>query len=209
MGTMLKNFDLFIFDWDGTLSTSTALVRFTSLFKRRYDPEYIKRHEQLYRNVSMEDVRITEEEHNIFSSIYGLYSMFTKPRLRDSAIPLMSYLKKKRKKVAIFSDGKFYRLLAETRSLGALKYTDFMLTASVIKRYKPDPTGLLLISDKLGVSRKRCIYFGDMASDIMAAKFAGMHSAGIRGGLHDIMKLKAAEPEYMFNNLHEVLAKLK
>ncbi|MEI8230652.1 MAG: HAD family phosphatase [Candidatus Peregrinibacteria bacterium] len=42
------------------------------------------------------------------------------------------------------------------------------------KRMKPDPYGLLLLTEKLGVDPKECAYVGDQYVDVQAARDAGM-----------------------------------
>jgi HAD superfamily hydrolase (TIGR01549 family) len=51
-----------------------------------------------------------------------------------------------------------------------------------VARIKPHPEGLLLASQKLGVPPARCIYIGDDANDVQAAKAAGMTALGICWG---------------------------
>lgn len=51
----------------------------------------------------------------------------------------------------------------------------------VFPRYKPDPLGLLLACEQLNVTPGRCVYVGDQACDLGAAKAAGMDAVLIRG----------------------------
>ncbi len=44
---------------------------------------------------------------------------------------------------------------------------------------KPDPTGLLLAAERLGVEPGRAVYVGDSLSDLEAARRAGMASIGV------------------------------
>ncbi len=47
-------------------------------------------------------------------------------------------------------------------------------------KMKPDPYGLLLLAERLGVKAEDCLYVGDQKVDVQAAKNAGMASCHVR-----------------------------
>jgi HAD superfamily hydrolase (TIGR01549 family) len=203
---ILDDFDTFIFDWDGTLSTSTALVRFTKFFKLRYTLTSLKKREEEYAKVAaMKEsdpaIKKIEEKGSMYSGIYDIYSIFEKPKLREGAKDMLSFLEKKRKKIALFSDGKKYRIKRETSYLSVAKRFDMILSAEEAGYYKPNPAGIILIISKLKAKKARTIYIGDMASDIMAAKFAGVSSCGVGGGLDTLPIIKSVNPDFVFPSL--------
>jgi HAD superfamily hydrolase (TIGR01662 family) len=51
-----------------------------------------------------------------------------------------------------------------------------------VKKIKPDPEALLLASKKLGIPPSRCIYIGDDANDVKAARAAGFTPIGVCWG---------------------------
>ena len=204
----LQNYDLFIFDWDGTLSTSTFIVRVSNLLRKRYRKEHMMQHKEEYESRAAKNILITEERNRIISMVYNLYSTFVMPRLKPGAMETLKALRKKGKKVAIFSDSQSYRLLMETRKLGIIDNADFILSASSIGYYKPDPTGLMLIADRYKVKKARVLYVGDMPSDIMTAKFAGMDSCGLADGLSPYSSLKEASPKYLFRSIRAMLEEI-
>jgi phosphoglycolate phosphatase len=51
-----------------------------------------------------------------------------------------------------------------------------------VKRVKPNPEALLLASQKLGIAPPRCIYVGDDANDVRAARSAGFAPVGVCWG---------------------------
>ena len=206
--SLLSENDLFIFDWDGTLSTSTLLVAVSRLFQRRYDPKYIRRHEARYRK-EVRDYEINETRGRELAWIYDAYVAVFPPRLKPGALELLAYLRKSHKKVVLFSDSKSYRLVSELRLLKVTDYFDFVLSASSVDRYKPDPTGLLVIRDKYKAERGRCIYFGDTASDALTAKFAGIKSCLVADGLESYVKVKSAEPDYLYKSLGTLVEAVK
>ena len=198
--------DLFIFDWDGTLSSSSLLVAASRLFVKRYDPDYIKRNEERYRRM-ITNVEIHETKNKAVAGFYDMYVKFFPPKLKPGAQELLQHLRRKRKKVTIFSDSRSYRLTSELHMLRAFDYFDFVLSASSIGRYKPDPTGILAIIDKYNAKKSRCVYFGDTASDTLTARFAGIKSCAVCDGLEPYSKLVTAEPDYVCKDLSEVMLK--
>lgn len=204
----VKDYELFIFDWDGTLSTSTFIIRVSNLLKLRYLPKHIIKHEEEYRERAEKNIIITEERNKAFSMLYDFYSRFVMPKVKPGAIEMLDLLRKKGKKVAIFSDSQSYRLLTEVKNLGVIGHVDFILSASSIGHYKPDPTGLMLVADKYKKARKKTLYVGDMPSDVMTAKFAGMDSCALGDGIAPYSSFKEVKPNYLFRNIRAMLKEI-
>jgi FMN phosphatase YigB (HAD superfamily) len=206
----LEDIKLFIFDWDGTLSTSTALVRFSRFFKTRYSPKYILEHSYLFKSrpdLGHADISLMHEEEEknlLYAKLYEIYALFTRPKLREGAVELLSLLKKEGKKTAVFTDAKRYRTIREIRMNGISKKIDYLLSADSIGAYKPNPTGLEIIVREARVSKRSSVYVGDMASDIFTAKFAGVHSCAVGGGMNSINALKDAKPDFVFSSTEEM-----
>ena len=200
--SLLDKYDLFIFDWDNTLSSSTAPVNAIQCLKKDFQVRYAKAHPEKYtRKAEIGSVRLTEDEHSFYSALYDFYTYFFRPGLKKDALELLKYLKRRRKKVAVFSDAKKYRLYTETRKSGATEFIDLELSSEAIRYYKPHPAGLLLMMDRFKVSRKRTLYVGDAASDILTAQFAGVDGCGIADGIETYEGLKAAKAKYVFRDI--------
>ena len=54
---------------------------------------------------------------------------------------------------------------------------------------KPDPTGVLMICEKLGVKAQKCLYVGDTATDMQTGRAAGCLTAGVSWGFRTIQEL--------------------
>jgi len=201
--SILSKYDLFIFDWDGTLCSSPVLSDVLHFFVKEFRIRTWGGAAKFGIDIDAAE-KAAERKSKIFAELYEVYDLFFKAKPMPNAVRLLGFLKRK-KKTAIFSDGMKYRLLKETRNFGLSKYMDFILSASSIDRYKPNPTGLFLIARKLNVSRKRCIYIGDMNIDVRTAKFAGMDSCAIASGLDSYATLKEERPTYIFRSLRAFL----
>lgn len=71
---------------------------------------------------------------------------------------------------------------------------------------KPDPTGLLLCAQEMGVDPSECLYFGDSASDIEAGRNAGMKTVAVSWGYQPHERLMAARPDHVIETPAEMLA---
>lgn len=204
----MHDYELFIFDWDGTLSTSMMIVRVSNLLRIRYRKKHILKHKEDYIAKAGRNIKAIERADGFYSKLYDIYSRFAKPSLKPGALELLEELKRRGKKVAIFSDSQNYRLMLEARTLGIVDKVDFILSASSIDSYKPDPSGLMLIARKYNKSVKKCLYVGDMPSDIATARFAGMDSCALGDGLSTYDMLKEVGPDYIFKNTRALLREI-
>ena len=59
---------------------------------------------------------------------------------------------------------------------------DVFIGVGDVTKVKPDPEGLLLAVEKLGVKKEEVLYVGDSYVDAMAAEAAGMKFAGVLTG---------------------------
>ncbi len=200
---LIDRYSLFIFDWDGTLSTSTSIVKLARHVKMRYNVSHIMGHRDEYRIERMPKFK-DERTGRLYSLAYWLYSIVYKPRLKPGVIELFRLLKKKGKKIAIFSDSNRFRLAIEVNRLGVMDYADFVLSADSIKKFKPNPTGLITIVNQFGYGKGRCLYFGDMASDVYTAKFAGLRVCAVADGVDSYDLLKEVGADYVAKSIGAV-----
>jgi len=208
---MLKKYDLFIFDWDNTLVKTSFLINATHLFKRRYSSNY-KYRQQAAKDATLPtnlQVMEKQKESQLFSLLYDLYIKVQKPQIKPHTVELLKFLKHENKRIAVFSDGKTYRIFKELRLFDLYNYFDIVLGADLINSYKPNPAGINYILKKFKMDKARSIYIGDMFVDITTAKLAGIASCAISNGLDTLNKLKKANPDYMFASLGELLNELK
>jgi sugar-phosphatase len=78
------------------------------------------------------------------------------------------------------------KALATVRLRAAnLPLPQVFVTAEDVRRGKPDPEGFLLAANKLGVSIEQCLVFEDSPAGVKAAKAAGAHVAIVGGHVPD------------------------
>jgi HAD superfamily hydrolase (TIGR01509 family) len=200
-----KKFDVFIFDWDGTLNSLRMITWVNEAVKRALGlwnrDSAIKDFKSMNYNLRHK-IEVKEEYKNgIMSILADLLMVFSKPVLHKSTMKLLKELKSSGKKIAILSNERGYRLMMEISYLGIADYFDVIVSAKHIRALKPNPTGLKAILHSLKAKPGRAIFIGDMVDDILAAKLAGVASCAVADGFDSHHKLKSMKPDYLFNGI--------
>ncbi len=199
---ILNAYDVFIFDWDGTLVTSTPLVALDQLRKREDRLRLARRLRPVKQNAPLpRSMAMATETGRLYSVLGDAYCALFKPVLKDGSDSVLALLKRRSKKLAIFSDSRYYRLFKEVRQLRVAEHMDFVLSAQSIGYYKPNPIGLLAVASRFRVPRKRCLYVCDMASDVITARLAGMDACAIADGIDSSAALEREKPRYVFEDM--------
>jgi HAD superfamily hydrolase (TIGR01549 family) len=205
---LASRYDLFVFDWDGTLNNMGFLVRTNELLKRAFLGSRNYKKEKLTENEIEIKERLAHREFRdtgMMLNLMEVYLMFSKPRLHLDTKRLLKELKEKKKRVALFTNARVFRLVKELEYLSIEKYFDVIISTREIHALKPNPLGLELIVRKLKADKDRTLYIGDMIDDIVAAKSARVHSCAIADGFDSYEKLEELEPEYIFRSIREFL----
>lgn len=88
---------------------------------------------------------------------------------------------------------------------GISEYFEVVVTTDDVKKEKPDPASLIKAVTLLEVDPDECLYVGDLPSDIRAGKRAGVQTAAVLTGLSSRETLEKEEPDYVFENLEELV----
>lgn len=70
---------------------------------------------------------------------------------------------------------------------------------------KPDPEGVYLILEELGVSNSECLYIGDSEVDIATGNNAGTKTVGVMWGFRTLEELKKAGAEYVIRKPEDLI----
>jgi HAD superfamily hydrolase (TIGR01509 family) len=129
--------------------------------------------------------------------------------LKSGVRRTLSSLKEKGIKIGIVTgrmsrgDGKW----RELRRLNIHQYVDAMVTAAEAPA-KPAPDGLILCVNALGLEAENCVYIGDSRLDVRAGKKAGLLTVGIQNGVAGKELLAEEGPDYMVDEISELLSHL-
>jgi HAD superfamily hydrolase (TIGR01509 family) len=96
------------------------------------------------------------------------------------------------------SRGESFRPLEQA---GLMDCFEQIITARDITRRKPDPEGLLLCMERMGVAPEDTAYIGDTVTDMQASHAAGLYTIGVLTGAADSSQLSGA-------GAHRILADL-
>ena len=210
---MLDRFDLVVFDWDGTLSDSTAAI-VRAIQDAAADlglpvPDEatashvigLGLHEALARAVpTLPPERIPE-----YSARYGVHYLAREAELVlfPGARELIAELRDAGVRLAI-ATGKsqrgLQRALAST-GLGG----EFAATRCADQTHpKPHPAMLLELTDELMVAPQRTLMVGDTTHDLQMAEAARAAAVGLTQGAHPHEQLAACRPLALFDTLPQL-----
>jgi len=90
-----------------------------------------------------------------------------------------------------------------------LSYFEVMVTTDDVEKDKPHPAPLQKAVSLMQVDPCECLYVGDLPSDIRAGKRTGVHTAAILTGLSPRDRLAEEHPDYIFENLEDLIHTLQ
>jgi len=91
------------------------------------------------------------------------------------------------------------------KEMGLRSYFDLVLSAEDIVKHRPDPYGLLLSLERLGLDRLEVIYVGDAMVDVQFARNAGVKVVCVKTGAQDNTLLEREKPDFLVENLREMV----
>ncbi len=211
---MLEKFDVFVFDWDGTLANMRFVLRLSDMYKRAFVRkknlnEYLEIEAAPDSAESRAIVKREERKNEVLSVLYDMMFSFNKPRLQKGSLEAVRYLRSRHKRVALLTNGAYYRVNKEIGHTGMNDMFEDVVSMRTMGSMKPDPRGLLHLVKRMNVDRKRVVYIGDSIDDILAARYAGIEECAIADGFDSEATLKRLKPNYLFRNMEQFYRHLK
>ena len=219
IGVFHKLFHLYqkpvlLFDLDGTIQDSQKLVfeTFRRVFKTRL-PEYNLKEEELYTffGPTLEDTFKKYFKEEEIESVIETYQKINL-ELHDSmleampnATKMLKAMKKQGYTMAIVSNKRIGVVLKGLNRLNLNEYFDVALGKEDLPRPKPNPDGLIEACNRMGVGRDNCIYVGDNAADVIAAKKMAAYSIGYSKDEVQLNNLKKEHPCRVITDLYDIV----
>ncbi len=203
MKGFLDRYDLFIFDWDGTLTE----IKLMNRVNERLNFLWLKKKERskraaLYNRRQVARLEAKEaKEIKEYKSLIDVLMLLARPKLQPYTVETLKLLKKGGKRVVLFSNGAYWRVAKEAKNLGVMGYFDFLLSGQDIEYVKPHPLGLNIILQKEKVRGKKALYIGDMADDVLTARLAHIDCAAVYCGFDTARALASEKPRYLFKDI--------
>lgn len=213
MNARPQRFDLIVFDWDGTLFDSTALI--TRCIQAACadlgvpvpsdeDASYVIGM-GLIEALQHAAPDLPRERYAELGNRYR-YHYFAKQHevvLFEGALAMLESLKSRQHLLGV-ATGKSRRGLDEAlASVSLARLFDATRTADETAS-KPDPRMLLELMDELGVAPERTLMIGDTTHDLQLAANAGTASIGVGYGAHAHESFEAFSPVHVAHSMKEL-----
>ena len=215
----INNYDLFIFDWDGTLNSLGVLLNANEKIKKTLKRIGILKNKKSAKPVGIKnnfiDIRRTEFikkeqlRNRIFSFAIDIFFIISRPKIHRDTVLILKDLKQKNKKIVLFTNGGAYRIKKELQHFGLDIYFDLVVSARTLGMLKPNPAGINIICSRMKIKKWRTLLIGDSLDDMISGKNAGTDICAITDGFDSAAKLENAKPNYVFKSIEEFYKNIK
>lgn len=179
-----------LWDLDGTLADTTGVYKRTAF-------EVAERHdigltEQFWNSmppvppkVWLKELTDDQDVIDRFCVAYGMRArelLAEHTKWNDGALETVEKLHRKNIPQAIVTTARTPSVEVMDRVLQFSRFINVIITGDhVDPNFKPEPHGLFMAAEQLGVEPSLCYYTGDFETDVMAAERAGMYKILLRG----------------------------
>lgn len=206
-----------LFDLDGTLLDTKALIEDSLRYVfGKYEPE-LKLTEELLESCLGPSLQTIFQTHStkdtdLLVQEYITHNQEQHPALLKefpNALKTLKQLKEQGYLVGVVSTKRRDSIELGLSLCHMTEYVDVIVGAADVQKQKPDPEGIFMACEKLGVSRDWVIYVGDNKTDIQAGKAAGAFTIGVNWSTKGAAVLMEENPDRMIGDLLEVVAVAK
>jgi len=216
----VKDYDAYLFDWDGTLAQSHDMwLEIMHKQLKRHDihasdeqvvKQLFGRYDDGMREFGFSEAEIKELVEELEADAKRMFPLVD---LFPQAQEVLEILKQRGKKVALVTAT--YRDIVNI-AVGnhhLLDTFDVVVTGDEMKAQKPDPSGLFMALERVGVLPERAIMIGDSPKDLLAGNNAGTDTLLFyppeHESQHSISELKKCNPTYTIRAWQEFLDRLQ
>ena len=207
---MTKLFDGFIFDIDGTLTSTNQLIFDSFNFiAKKYLSRTFTDDEIISLFGPTEDVILKqwcgdryEEARNDYYKYYSDHHGIA--GLYDGIKEILHHLKSKGYPIGIFTGKGRTASLITLEKLGVDHYFDLIVTGDDVENHKPSPEGILKFINHFGLKPGRVLMIGDSVSDVKASREAGTKIASVLWDSYGSEEVKTLNSDYFFYSVEEL-----
>ena len=209
----MRNVDLIIFDFDGTLvETGTDLVQSVNFMlktlhlKDRAEKEIISFigdgiNNLIEKALGQDNAEYQEKALDIFTQYYGEHLLDNTKLCPYAEDVLINYQDKAK---IILTNKRHKFTLAIAQGLNIEKYFVEIIGADSTPYRKPDSRVVDYVLNKYGTAKGKTVIIGDGVNDIIVAKKTGILSCAYLNGLGNRQELLSLNADYYVENLLEV-----
>ncbi|MEC1523465.1 pyrophosphatase PpaX [Neobacillus niacini] len=209
---MKNNITTILFDLDGTLIDTNELIISTYLHTlEKYYPGKYQREDVLpFLGPTLHEVFENMDPERVEEMIleYRTYNLANHDLLVKEFVGVMETietLKKKGYKLAIVTTKREDVAFKGLRLMKLDSFFDVMIAYDHVKKVKPDPEPIFLALEKLDSKPEETLMVGDNFHDVLAGKNAGTKTAGVSWTIKGRDYLAKFEPDYMLENMTDLL----
>ncbi len=208
-----RQFDLIVFDWDGTLFDSTALIT-RCIQAASVDlglPVPSDRDASYVIGLGLQDAlqhavpTLPPERYRELALRYRHHYLARQHELLlfDGALALLHELRQRRHRLAV-ATGKSRLGLDEALSTARMRNVFDATRTADETASKPHPLMLLELMSELGVAPQRTLMIGDTTHDLQLAANAGTASLAVSYGAHESLALAGLGPRHVAHSMSEL-----
>ena len=207
---MIKLFDGFIFDVDGTLTSTNQLIFDSFNFiAKRYLNKTFSDDEIVAMFGPTEDVILKEWCGDNFeearTEYYKYYSdNHWKAKLYPGIKEILDYLKSKKFPLGIFTGKGREATMITLKELEVDNYFNLIVTGDDVANHKPSAEGILKFVNHFKLKNERVLMIGDSVSDVKSSKEAGIKVASALWDSYGHEKVKTLQSDYYFYSVDEL-----
>jgi pyrophosphatase PpaX len=212
----LKNFEGFIFDIDGTLTSTNELIFATF---RHVSEKYLNKEftdEEIvalfgptedtilkeWMNDKYEDARkdyleFYEAKHHLMADVY--------PGIKE----ILQFIKSKNIPISIYTGKGRDSSEITLKKIGVFDLFDIIVTGDDVEIHKPSPEGIDVFVEKFRLNRNKVLMIGDAPADVFAARNAGVKIASVVWDSYAKEKVLQMNSDYVFETVDELMEFLK
>ncbi|MFX0113713.1 MAG: HAD family hydrolase [Candidatus Hodarchaeota archaeon] len=133
---------------------------------------------------------------------YRLRKAYDNAKLFPEVKELLDSLYSTERSLCLVSMGSRKGIMRILKRTGIKDYFSAIISRDEVKKQKPDPEGYLIAQKAMQISPSRIVVVGDMPTDILAAKRAGMLSIAVTSGLATEEWFRsAAKPDILLQSI--------
>ena len=207
---MSRLFDGFIFDVDGTLTSTNQLIfdSFNFIAKKYLDRTFADE-EIIAMFGPTEDVILKEwcgdKYKEARKEYYKYYSdNHWKAKLYTGMKEILDYLQNNKFPLGIFTGKGREATMITLKKLGVDHYFDLIVTGDDVANHKPSAEGILKFVNHFGLKNERVLMIGDSVSDVKASKEAGIKVASALWDSYAHDKVKTLQSDYYFYSVQDL-----
>ena len=207
---MNKLFDGFIFDIDGTLTSTNQLIfdSFNFITKKYLNRTFTDEEiiglfgptdgEIIKKLFGEKHKEVSEDYYKFYSDNHSMADIY--PGLKEILVDLKS----NNYPIGIFTGkGRDSSMITLTK-LGVDKYFDLIVTGDDVNNAKPSPEGILKFVNHFGFDPEKVLMIGDSVSDVIASKEAGVKIASALWDSYGEEEVKTLKSDYYFYSVEEL-----